>query len=125
MEGNTTFGNESLSSLISMQRHLLSEIRRLTTENIELKKRLAVYEGSQERRHEINETPRFVSLIPEEITPEMAGFFFSVFRGRSDVYSRRVKRKDGRAAYYPVCMNFASNFYKLLTKDLIVYSFLI
>lgn len=101
-----SFENESLSSLLKMLRFQSTEIRRLAAENSELKKKLAVYETTQNHHDTVNEDSRYESTNPMEITPEMAGFFFSVFRGRADVYSRRVERKDGRAAYYPVCVNF-------------------
>lgn len=42
----------------------------------------------------------------ERITPQHALFFYSVFKGRKDVFSKRTPRKDGGAAYYPVCLNF-------------------
>lgn len=42
----------------------------------------------------------------ESITQQHALFFYSVFKGRKDVFSRRTPRKDGGAAYYPVCSHF-------------------
>lgn len=45
-------------------------------------------------------------VVLPELTPDDAAAFFSLFRGRSDVYSHRVQRKKGGAAYYPVCDNF-------------------
>ena len=45
-------------------------------------------------------------LREEVITPQHALFFYSVFKGRKDVYSKRTPRKDGSSAYYPVCLNF-------------------
>ena len=45
-------------------------------------------------------------LHEEEITPQHALFFYSIFKGRKDVFSRRTPRKDGSAAYYPICRNF-------------------
>ena len=45
-------------------------------------------------------------VVLPELTPDDAAAFFSLFRGRSDVYSHRVQRKEGGAAYYPVCDNF-------------------
>lgn len=106
MKRNSSSENGSLNSLIKMLRLQSSEIRRLAAENKELKKRLAEYESAQNETSAANEIPCIETLKPAEITPEMARFFFSVFRGRTDVYSRRVERKDGRAAYYPVCVNF-------------------
>lgn len=51
----------------------------------------------------ISYTPPFRE---EVITPQHALFFYSIFKGRKDVYSKRTPRKDGTAAYYPVCLNF-------------------
>ena len=45
-------------------------------------------------------------LHEEEITPQHALFFYSIFKGRKDVFSKRTPRKDGSAAYYPICRNF-------------------
>lgn len=45
-------------------------------------------------------------IIHPEITPEMAQFFYTYFRGRKDVYSKRAKLKNGGSAYFPVCNNF-------------------
>ena len=42
----------------------------------------------------------------ENITPRHALDFYSMFKGRKDVFSKRTPRKDGSAAYYPVCENF-------------------
>ena len=50
--------------------------------------------------------PHQGQILPFTITPEMAQFFYSVFRGRRDVYSKRSNRKDGGSIYYPVCDNF-------------------
>lgn len=42
----------------------------------------------------------------EKITTRHALEFYSLFKGRKDVFSKRTPRKDGSAAYYPVCENF-------------------
>ncbi len=42
----------------------------------------------------------------ENITPRHALDFYSMFKGRKDVFSKRTPRKDGSVAYYPVCENF-------------------
>ena len=47
MTGDDLYENKSLSSLIKLIRLQASEIRRLATENNELKKRIAVYESTQ------------------------------------------------------------------------------
>lgn len=47
-----------------------------------------------------------VNIADEIITKEHIRLFYSIFKGRNDVYSKRTVRKDGKAAYYPVCNNF-------------------
>ena len=39
-------------------------------------------------------------MLQNEVTPQMASFFYSYFRGRKNVYSVRSRPKDGRAGYY-------------------------
>lgn len=39
-------------------------------------------------------------MVPIDITPETAKFFFSMFHGRVDVYAKRSKN-----GYYTVCEN--------------------
>lgn len=106
MKENLSSENESVGSLIKMLRFQAAEIRRLTAENSELKKKLAMYEAAQGQKDPMSVIVGYESIAPTQITPELAGFFFSIFKGRADVYSRRIERKDGRAAYYPVCVNF-------------------
>ena len=43
-----------------------------------------------------------VELMPLDISPEMAKFFFSMFHGRVDVYARRSKDKG----YFGTLANF-------------------
>ena len=45
-------------------------------------------------------------ILQRNITPAMASFFYSYFKGRSDVYSKRANLKNGGAGYFPVCNNF-------------------
>ena len=46
-------------------------------------------------------------IIPKEITAEDANAFFSMFWGRTDVYSKRsVKKSTGEVSYYTQCYNF-------------------
>ena len=45
-------------------------------------------------------------MLQHEVTPQMASFFYSYFRGRKDVYSVRSRPKDGKAGYFPVCTHF-------------------
>ena len=106
MKEKSSLENESTGALIRMLRLQASEIRRLAAENSELKKRLAMYEEAQSQNEPMRDIAGYESIKPAIITPELAGFFFSVFKGRADVYSRRIEKKDGRAAYYPVCVNF-------------------
>lgn len=47
------------------------------------------------------------TIIPFDITPELANRFFSMFWGRTDVYAKRVIQKStGKANYYPQCNHF-------------------
>ncbi len=47
------------------------------------------------------------TIIPFDITPEIANKFFSMFWGRTDVYAKRtVQKYTGKANYYPQCNNF-------------------
>ena len=45
---------------------------------------------------------KVVELLPLDISPDTAKFFFSMFHGRVDVYARRSKDKG----YFPECSNF-------------------
>lgn len=46
-------------------------------------------------------------IIHRPITPEYANRFFSMFWGRTDVYSKRtVKKSTGEVSYYTQCWNF-------------------
>lgn len=69
--------------LIKMLRFQAAEIRHLTAENSELKKKLAVYEAAQSQKDPMSVIVGYESIAPTQITPELAGFF-----------------------YYPVCVNF-------------------
>ena len=42
-------------------------------------------------------------IFQHEVTPQMASFFYSHFRGRKDVYSVRSRPKDGKTGCFPVC----------------------
>ena len=51
------------------------------------------------------------TIIPFDITPEIANRFFSMFWGRTDVYAKRtVQKSTGKANYYPQCNNFWKDF---------------
>lgn len=48
-------------------------------------------------------------IIPMEILPQHASEFYSFFKGRADVYSKRSGRpnpKTGKCGYYTQCLNF-------------------
>ena len=45
-------------------------------------------------------------LAPVKITIEHARFFYSLFKGRRDVYALRNINKNGKAVYYTQCKNF-------------------
>lgn len=48
-------------------------------------------------------------IIPEHITPQHAKYFYSIFKGRMDVYSKRAGKpnaKTGKTGYYTQCWNF-------------------
>lgn len=49
-------------------------------------------------------------IIPRDITSEDANRFFSMFWGRTDVYSKRtIKKSTGEVNYYTQCWNFWKN----------------
>lgn len=49
-------------------------------------------------------------IIPREITEADANVFFSMFWGRTDVYSKRtIKKSTGEVNYYTQCYNFWKN----------------
>ena len=49
-------------------------------------------------------------IIPREITETDAKVFFSMFWGRTDVYSKRtIKKSTGEVNYYTQCHNFWKN----------------
>lgn len=48
-------------------------------------------------------------IIPETITKDHAKFFYSMFKGRTDVYSKRAAKpnaRTGKTGYYTQCWNF-------------------
>ena len=55
------------------------------------------FEAFQRERMEEDEPPQ---MVPIDITPETAKFFFSMFHGRVDVYAKRYEK-----GYYTVCDN--------------------
>ena len=58
--------------------------------------RLVLWEDAAEANHDSH-------MQKNEVTPQMASFFYSHFRGRKDVYSVRSRPKDGKTGCFPVC----------------------
>lgn len=55
------------------------------------------------------ETVREQFIIPEMITQKHAQYFYSFFKGRKDVYSKRAGKpnpKTGKTGYYTQCWNY-------------------
>jgi len=51
-------------------------------------------------------------IIPETITPKHVNYFYSFFKGRTDVYSKRSGKpnpKTGKTGYYTQCWNYWKN----------------
>lgn len=70
-------------------------------EGTECTEKIQEREGSQK-----NQGSR---IIPETITKDHAKFFYSMFKGRTDVYSKRAAKpnaKTGKTGYYTQCWNF-------------------
>ena len=59
-----------------------------------------VYEAYSKEQNKASQ--KVVELLPLDISPDTAKFFFSMFHGRVDVYARRSKDKG----YFPECSNF-------------------
>lgn len=93
---------------------LTEHIKQLEAENKYLKKLLddagIPYDGT-DKVPEKNE-PNVVSIKEEPITQERIQFFYSMFKGRKDVYSLRSGKpndKTGKHGYYTQCANFWKN----------------
>lgn len=55
------------------------------------------------------ETVREQFIIPETVTQKHAQYFYSFFKGRKDVYSKRAGKpnpKTGKTGYYTQCWNY-------------------
>ena len=55
------------------------------------------------------ETDQGKRIIPEPITQKHAQYFYSFFKGRKDVYSKRAGKpnpKTGKTGYYTQCWNY-------------------
>lgn len=77
--------------------------------NSSLLQRIRELEQEIERLRELLDRAGIIytpTLQEEHITPQHAIFFYNLFKGRKDVFSKRTPRKDGSAAYYPACQNF-------------------
>ena len=82
------------------QEGLEEKVERLEKENEYLKSLLEKYQI------EFDPLP---FIHDEKITEVHVRFFYSMFRGRSDVYAKRSGKpnsKTGKAGYYPQCANF-------------------
>ena len=91
---------------------LEKRIRCLEKENQYLKKLLAdagISYSEKEIDADVNEYApnQGARIIPGNITETDAKVFFSMFWGRTDVYSKRtVKKSTGEVNYYIQCYNF-------------------
>ena len=90
---------------------LTEYIKQLEAENKYLKKLLddagISYDGT-DKAPEKKKT-NVVSIKEEPITKELVQFFYSMFKGRKDVYSLRSGKpnaKTGKHGYYTQCENF-------------------
>lgn len=88
-------------------KHLETELKKLQeqlqflqSENVYLRQLLSEHHISYQY------PPAPKPLLPQAISKEDILLFYSYFHGRKDVFSLRSVRKDGTAAYYPVCTNF-------------------
>lgn len=65
--------------------------------------------GDMEKK-ELYDPNQAARIIHKEITADDANLFFSMFWGRTDVYSKRtVKKSTGEVNYYTQCYNFWKN----------------
>ena len=94
---------------------LQNKIDSLEKENRYLKSLLDKAKISYEKNESINVANTYdpdqgLRIIHKEITPEDANLFFSMFWGRTDVYSKRtIKKSTGEVSYYTQCENFWKN----------------
>ena len=94
---------------------LQNKIEYLKKENQYLKSLLDNAGIPYESSANMNSTVRFDSnqgarILPKEITADDANKFFSMFWGRTDVYSKRtIKKSTGEVNYYTQCYNFWKN----------------
>lgn len=94
---------------------LYRKIAQLEKENNYLKRLLKSSNISYETLDKIVNDSQFdpnqgKRIVPREITDMDANRFFSMFWGRTDVYSKRtVNKKTGEVGYFPQCSNFMRN----------------
>ena len=90
---------------------LTEHIKQLEEENKYLKKLLDDAGISYDRTDKIIEMsePDAISIKEETITENHVNFYYSMFKGRKDVYSLRSGKpntKTGKHGYYTQCDNF-------------------
>ena len=112
----------------SMSSGMENEIKKLETDIDVLKKRIEYLEQILDQAGipydvEQNSEPKSADnsveadnlmpyIIPETITPKHANYFYSFFKGRTDVYSKRSGKpnpKTGKTGYYTQCWNYWKN----------------
>jgi hypothetical protein len=90
---------------------LTERIKQLEAENEYLKKLLddaGISYDNADKNPKKNE-PQAINIKEEPITRELVQFFYSMFKGRRDVYSLRSGKpnaKTGKHGYYTQCENF-------------------
>ena len=90
---------------------LTEHIKQLEAENQYLKKLLddAGIPYDKPDNNSEKDEPSVVSIKEEPITKELVQFYYSMFKGRRDVYSLRSGKpnaKTGKHGYYTQCDNF-------------------
>ena len=92
---------KQLESKVNYFRGLLDEAKIPYNE-----KNIEIVDATSKSQPQVNQGSR---IIPERITPEHAKYFYSIFKGRMDVYSKRAGKpnpKTGKTGYYTQCWNF-------------------
>ena len=98
---------QDYGKLLAENKVLAEEIKRLRTENAELKVRLGIVDAPQTELATMDFSPLKGSLINKFSTPEeKIALFRSLFVGRTDVFARRwYGVTSGKSGYQPVCSN--------------------
>ena len=69
-----------------------------------------LYASTERAPVDLYEPDQGARIIHKDITSEAANKFFSMFWGRTDVYSKRtIKKSSGEGIYYTQCYNFWRN----------------